>query len=503
MKSFVSKELINMLFGGARLKLELDYSQSIENRYLCTNILDHHIVYNDRKVHLITEAIDICNAKNILCQLSGGENIFEVFGDLLDSKLLVKQDSIFVATLFNKKIFYDGSQYSVYDQEEGDEDNKKTIFRKFIDVYEYLNHEKNEKLKTYVHMGLPKTGSKYLQKYVFNKIENIHYVDWRSYTFTKIVQKFKYQNPILHADEIKTYFNKYIDCIEESALLISDESFINAENSAQGFYSNICVIKHVFPNAKVLISLREQVSLLQSLYCQSIINGEWKNPAEFLKYNSDKKEFEALDYDEYSHIDLGYFEYHKILNLLEDVFLHENIKVIIYEKLKNDPLGYHQELYAFFEESYKEVISTEKVNRRPGKLGLVILKYLNPIIYIPNKQIGVIPNSYFYRYFSRLINRFEYQFPIHNVTLHIRRKNIMLRYMIVKSRSFFERYTVAKIARQFDSLYYKPAQPFSPEIINKLLNYYRKPNLLLTEKYNIEIEKHWSLSKYENAEKEQ
>ncbi len=484
MQAFVKSEDINKVFKAARIKLELDTIKSIENRYLCTDLFGYYLVYDNGIIRLSKKAINPCNARFEIENLHYTETVFDAFAYILEKNIKAINESLLVMRLFDKNIFYDGNNYFV-------EESNKYKCNRFIDLFSILNTERKKRLKYYLHIGLPKTGTKFLQNNVFIKLNKIHYIDWKSFTFTKIVLKFKYQNAKLHEYEIKKYFDEYIQYIEEEGVLISDESLVNAEKSSQSFYSNITALNNIFPSANILVSLREQSSFLQSLYCQSLKNGEWRSPIDFLKFNRHKDVFLDIDYDEWTHIDLEYFNYEKLINVIEGVFERKNINILIYEKLKNEPEQYVNKLFKYFDEEKTRIDVEKPINRRPGKIGLFIFRCLNPFLYIPNKQLGIIPDRLLFHYLSKEIDNFEYKYPIHNVSRNVRRINIMKRFIIDNAIKISDKASIKRFVEIVDQFFYKPAKPFSNDIVKKIKSKYRLSNQKLDEKYGLEIDSLW------------
>jgi hypothetical protein len=129
--------------------------------------------------------------------------------------------------------------------------------------------------KIFIHVGLHKTGTTFLQKNVFQNIKNVNYFNHNS-------NLFDFLSFSLKKDKIN---------------LISHENF-----SASPIYQDAGNIRFIiaeklnilFPNAKIIIGTREIDSWLQSMYRQTIKNGnhknfiEWKNNLEKDYWNIQK-----------------------------------------------------------------------------------------------------------------------------------------------------------------------------------------------------------------------
>lgn len=105
-----------------------------------------------------------------------------------------------------------------------------------------------------LHIGLPKTGTTYLQKYVFNQLIN-----------TKVING--WNNSISHYVREASNSENY---------LITDESLSGlpfSGNYGLQFEKNIKTLSKIFGNAKVLFGIRNHSQLIFSLYKQYLNEG--------------------------------------------------------------------------------------------------------------------------------------------------------------------------------------------------------------------------------------
>ncbi|NET40989.1 hypothetical protein [Okeania sp. SIO2B3] len=207
--------------------------------------------------------------------------------------------------------------------------------------------------KTFIHVGLPKTATTFLQDKIFPKLSNITLIS-RPYT-----QQSKAFNKLQYADDCYSdseEIKKEIGKITASKRLISDEILCGTQ-----FTINRSLIvrrlKEVFPQAEIILFLRGQQSLLLSSYNQKVKMGYTGKIEEFIRYS--KKEY---TYDDYQYdLSINKFRWNK--NTRYYNYLSHNINLIdlcYYELIKlyqeNFP-KVHVFLYEKFRENCQDVIA--------------------------------------------------------------------------------------------------------------------------------------------------
>src|SRR5690606_1735922 len=123
--------------------------------------------------------------------------------------------------------------------------------------------------RVFLHIGLHKTASTFLQDLLFPSLHGVVYI---SRPFTILNDHFnclQYADDSLYDEkEIKLFFEE----IDFDKLLISDENFCGKPVSL-GYSNRSMIAKRLhslFPDAEVIIFLRNQLDLLYSLYNQHV-----------------------------------------------------------------------------------------------------------------------------------------------------------------------------------------------------------------------------------------
>ncbi|MCS4119436.1 hypothetical protein [Salinibacter ruber] len=197
---------------------------------------------------------------------------------------------------------------------------------------------------TVIHIGLPKTGTKFIQEEVLSESENIFYVG-RPFTQEGIAfNMIQYCDDTLY-DEPRV--RDEIDSLKQRAngrkVVISDE--ILAGSPQYGFRNRSSVARRLqkyFPEAQIIIGLRNQIDLLSSLFRQWSKTQRYGNVLDerFVHGSGDGLSFddwmngEGWDMSKryISHdflMCIEYFKYSKLFDLYDKLF--NEVKVTLFE----------------------------------------------------------------------------------------------------------------------------------------------------------------------------
>lgn len=182
----------------------------------------------------------------------------------------------------------------------------------------------------YLHLGLHKTATKFWQLEVFPKFSGIRDVSRRECypDFT---------SPVLKADAIS--FKRLVPDLrkfiadragDEERILLSDELF--SGNPFYGYVNRFDLVwklKELFPSAKVILSIRGQRSIIDSLYREYVAQGGTARFEELVQPRRNILSIEPI-------LDLNAFYYGDYLDALSDAFGKENMMIFPYERMKGD-----------------------------------------------------------------------------------------------------------------------------------------------------------------------
>ncbi|MHC4662737.1 MAG: hypothetical protein ACYS8W_13735 [Planctomycetota bacterium] len=215
--------------------------------------------------------------------------------------------------------------------------------------------------KIVIHVGLHKTASTFFQNKIWPGVENYRYIG-RPYTqHNHAFNKLQYADGSLYdSSEV----GSQIDKIKENKLLLSDESFSGKPYFFS--YINRAIIaerlKELFPDANIVLFIRDQKDILLSIYNQYIKIGAGVKRMEDLfwyprkDYSLEDYRNRPFDYDlstlyfntNQMYIHLDSFLYSPLVELFRSLF--KNVSVFLFEDISADWSGIKKRLENILEE---------------------------------------------------------------------------------------------------------------------------------------------------------
>jgi hypothetical protein len=187
--------------------------------------------------------------------------------------------------------------------------------------------------KIFFHIGLPKSASSFIASKIFTKLKDYECYGGRYDEIKNRIKKDFLGQKSQNIDNIKKKL------ITENCI-ISDESFVVDLDKDPMFYLNedkiIKYIKKNFPNAKIILILREQSSIIKSWLLQ--------------KNEEKKKEFRINEIINFDSLD-----YYKLITNFKKNF-DTNFQYFYYEELIHSPLEFEEKLLKFIDTSLKQKI---------------------------------------------------------------------------------------------------------------------------------------------------
>lgn len=251
----------------------------------------------------------------------------------------------------------------------------------------------------FIHIGFPKTASTYLQMKVFPNIEEIHFAN-------KEESMNKWLGRLRSFDT--SYFNNQPNICEKleseygenQKILISKEGLVG--NPFANFSDNTSIahtLKKSFPDAKILIIIRKQDDLLNSLYSLYLKFGGRRKVKDFLFYGKNGFTHSGLytwDNRDPALPPLGVspycLNYDNIVSNYIEIFGKKNIKILPYELLKHDQDDFFEEIANFVEcPNLKINVDNTPVNRNKMGGSVKFMRFINRFARVDNNALGFIP----------------------------------------------------------------------------------------------------------------
>lgn len=231
--------------------------------------------------------------------------------------------------------------------------------------------------KTIIHIGMPRAASTYFQKVVFPKIEGITFLGIDTAHYGHTFQKIMYQDDsAFNLEEIR----KELDTLCGKTTLISNEVFVGQSRfmSSSNRTRTADRFRLLFPDAEILIVLRNQASLIQSLYAIGVYAGYTGSENDYVKFTessahnpSTPENYPSLEEGEAT----GQYFYTELIKTYTDRF--QKTHVVLFEDFKDNPKRFLSELSDKLELKFDEIQDLKKVNSSLSKLQIRLLRTLN------------------------------------------------------------------------------------------------------------------------------
>ena len=188
------------------------------------------------------------------------------------------------------------------------------------------------------HTGYTKAASTSLQEF-FRQHEDLHFVN-RALTYKKLVvhSSLEYE-----PSETKKFIDEEVGfALSQGKIPVFSHERLSG-NPHSGHYDAKEIIDRIFelvPNAKIIIVIREQISMIASCYNQYIRIGGTKTLENYISSNWEYRipQFNAKAY-----------EYHRILHYYFGLFGEKNVLVLLFEDLLKDAHTFYHRVCEFME----------------------------------------------------------------------------------------------------------------------------------------------------------
>ena len=229
-------------------------------------------------------------------------------------------------------------------------------------------------IELFIHVGYPKTATTWMQNHVYRDEPSLLQIgdkyklsDWGLHLVAAHDLDFDPEFVVQHVLKIVAQCNQRKVVISWEHLL-GDSAF-----NSDGLVRIANRLKACFPNAKIIFYIREQLSLIRSLYAQYVQEGgTWK-----------LEDFLSLDYPYRVGFNPVYLDYFKVASLYCDLFGRSNVYVQTYELLKQTPENEIERLFRWMQvvsDRPFSALSTEHKNVSLSRQTLALLRLINYVI---------------------------------------------------------------------------------------------------------------------------
>lgn len=227
-----------------------------------------------------------------------------------------------------------------------------------------------------IHIGLPKTATTTLQRYLFSRHSEIQYIgkfrsngEFGNYPFpaakklnqhllgirkTYGARKALRLIPRLsqrEINELKSYVDAGMDAGKIS--VYSQEAISELPHEKTEKFAE--VLQSIFGDCRLLLTIREPLSFVKSQYFQMLKSHNLASGRELKKYVGrspryfDVNEWVMLSYEHRAHSLRHMLKVGEIARTYANSFGKDRVKVLVFEQLKNDAEGFYRDLVNFLE----------------------------------------------------------------------------------------------------------------------------------------------------------
>jgi hypothetical protein len=226
--------------------------------------------------------------------------------------------------------------------------------------------------RTLLHIGFHKTGTTFLQDHVFGRPDRGFASPW-SVVGGEAIQHFVLCHPArFDAGAVADEFLAAASGVAPDGVpVISHEDLCGYPVNHRYYGHEVARRLHeAFPDARVLVGIREQRSMIRSLWGQYIKqDGEWPID-QFLGSGNEPPGFVPI-------CRLDHFEYDLLIGRYIDLFGRDNVKVLPYELLRQDSVAYEQTLHDWCETGLQAREAHPASNVGMGALTLALRRRMN------------------------------------------------------------------------------------------------------------------------------
>ncbi|PHV61399.1 sulfotransferase domain-containing protein [Cyanobacterium aponinum] len=252
-----------------------------------------------------------------------------------------------------------------------------------------------------IHIGYHKTGTTLLQKKIFNRTDFGFISPW---TRTQFYEEIILANPFTYDPiSVRNRFEQdFTRKTSENLIPVLSEERFSGNIVPKAVFNNYYIAERLyslFPEAKILIIIRNQLDMILSIYKHRLRSNLTVDIDLFLEQIPLSTTFEPIFH-------LDYLQYHLLINHYQSLFGKDKVLCLPYEMLCRDSKSFFSQISSFAGVNIDENLTLPKVNEGYSYLTLYIKRYINflePKMPMPRKDLSLI-NSLSW-YLNQLINK--------------------------------------------------------------------------------------------------
>jgi hypothetical protein len=239
-----------------------------------------------------------------------------------------------------------------------------------------------------LHTGFMKTGSSYLQANVFPGLGEVRTYSY-DHPFLPLAIGVRNAAPDADLSEQRKVMRDWVSASDLPVQLFSWEGLVGGYLADyQQFPAVTTFLKSTFPDAHILLCIRRQDALVDSLYRQSLHTYHFSGVAEFL--NRGPEGFGPWREGARANIDVRSLAFGPVVDAYEAAFGADRVHVLPYELMRADPPEFYRRLSSALGAEVGIPAAVDTSNRSYSALSVRVARVLNRFYRTPHNPRGLI-----------------------------------------------------------------------------------------------------------------
>lgn len=206
-----------------------------------------------------------------------------------------------------------------------------------------------------LHVGVHRTGTTFLQTRCFPYLKGVHHVCLENYEYSDTgspadrLGRMAGTNPLfLDLAAEKAALERSLATVEQQTVLISMERWFGS--LWYGFFNNQVnsqTFKYLFPSARIILVIRRQDTLLESLYRQILRGYGYPTVDSFLNLVNGRFLELGQNHTYFPSLNPRTLDFRGYARNYRSLFGEENVLVLPYERMVQDPVSYFETMCGF------------------------------------------------------------------------------------------------------------------------------------------------------------
>ncbi len=337
--------------------------------------------------------------------------------------------------------------------------------------------------KVYLHTGLHKTATTFLQKHVFikfNENELLYNPKKLVYLLNKCFKLPAYRNETIK--QFKSELNKIF--VNEVNVFISYEIMSgNLFSCYDDYKDNAEILKALLADydVDVIVVLRYQVDWLISTYRESVHEHHYQSIDSFLNMKNNNFVKPDVNNNQYQNCDALNLDFYGIISNYQDIFNKENVHVLFFEDFKNNKKVFVNDFERILNSTvYIKQFEVEITNRGYSSSGIYLI--LKIVQVLKNLKLHIlIPDPIFFFGEKSIYIKDDRNIYITSLKQFRQEQSIIKIPIFIIYNFYYKYFGRGKIWRKFiksfiDRVDYIDAPLINGEMKEKLDSFYKNKN---------------------------